>query len=204
MKTIKQKKLTGRPEIDKYLTASTGLREMVYIPKEMSPSMFDGYTEFISFLAYYVKPKLPAEQLYEILSANYEESEYLDIPTVALVLIEADIKLDYYINSEDIYKVCQIAQKGYGLDKLINHKHPKVRACVADQGYGLEILANDKNTEVRLTVVEKGYNPESFLNDTSKAVRDEAKRQIKKKYKKNNEVKNAFPIPRINAKSFGN
>ncbi len=36
MKTIKQKKLTGRPEIDKYLTAGTGLREMVYIPKEMS------------------------------------------------------------------------------------------------------------------------------------------------------------------------
>lgn len=204
MKTIKQKKMTGRPEIDKYLTAGTGLREMVYIPKEMSPSMFDGYSEFIAFLAYYIKPKLTGEQLYDILSTNYEESEYLDIPTVANVLIEANIKLDYYINSEDIYKVCSIAQKGYGLEKLINHTHPKVRACVANKGYGLDRLANDKNTEVRLAVVEQGYNPESFLNDTSKAVRDEAKRQIKKKYKKNNEVKNAFPIPRIDAKSFRN
>ena len=55
MKTIKQKKLTGRHEIDKYLTAGTGLREMVYIPKEMSPSRFDGYTEFISFLTHYVE-----------------------------------------------------------------------------------------------------------------------------------------------------
>ena len=61
MKTIKQKKLTGRPEIDKYLTACTGLREMVYIPKEMSPSRFDGYTEFISFLTHYVEPELPAD-----------------------------------------------------------------------------------------------------------------------------------------------
>lgn len=93
MKTIKQKKLTGRPEIDKYLTACTGLREMVYIPKEMSPSRFDGYTEFISFLTHYVEPELPAEQLYEILYANYEESEYLDISTVAHRLIDAGIKL---------------------------------------------------------------------------------------------------------------
>lgn len=159
MKTIKQKKLTGRPEIDKYLTAGTGLREMVYIPKEMSPSRFDGYSEFISYLAFYVEPKLPAEQLYEILSTHYDESEYLDTPTIARILIEADIKLDYYINSDDIYNVCKIARKGYGLDKLINHKHPKVRACVAEQGYGLEILANDKIQKFDSQLQRKDITP---------------------------------------------
>ena len=53
-----------------------------------------------------------------------------------------------------MYVKLEVANQGYGLDKLINDEDPNVRAAVAKQGYGLDILINDESWYVREIVLE--------------------------------------------------
>lgn len=82
-------------------------------------------------------------------------------------------KLDKVINNDEtdwhIYK--EIAEQGYGLNKLVYHKNDSVRLAVAKHGYGLNILANDKNQTIREEVAKQGYGLDILISDEDKYVR---------------------------------
>lgn len=52
-------------------------------------------------------------------------------------------EINKILNGE-LYERIQAAKDGIALDKLINDKHPFVRAEVANKGYGLDKLIDDE------------------------------------------------------------
>lgn len=79
------------------------------------------------------------------------------------------------------------ANKGYGLDILINDSDELVRVAVAHQGYGLKTLIHDKEAVVRAEVAYQGYNLDTLAKDKDEMVRaiaiekryDEAMQQLR-------------------------
>ena len=86
--------------------------------------------------------------------------------------------LDKLINDESWFARRNVARQGYGLDKLINDESSGVRAEVAYQGYGLDILVNDPEWAVRLAVAEQGYGLDKLINDQDRNVRANVKEYL--------------------------
>ena len=60
-----------------------------------------------------------------------------------------EINYEDFIGHHNYWVRRVVANKGIGLDILVNDRDPDVRRYVAKQGYGLDILANDVHWEVR-------------------------------------------------------
>ena len=84
----------------------------------------------------------------------------------------SNLKLDIQTKDEDYVVRRDLADQGYGLEKLINDDDFRVRLAVADQGYGLEQLVNDKSYNVRIAVAKQGYGLEKLVNDEEDYVRE--------------------------------
>lgn len=65
--------------------------------------------------------------------------------------------LDKMVDSDNDVDLIEIIKQHYGLDKLVHHKDPYIRAFVATQGYGLDILVDDPTNGVKAAVARQGY-----------------------------------------------
>ena len=95
-------------------------------------------------------------------------------------IAEQGYGLEKLINDEEDYVREAVAKQGYGLEKLVNDEDYFVRTAVAKQGYGLEQLINDENWCVRIAVAEQGYGLEKLINDDDFRVREVASNMIVK------------------------
>lgn len=171
MKEIKTiKPLTGNPKIDKYLLTSTPLRTLIDgIPLKWRLLWDTG---------------IEADKLYELMMSYYDEKEFIDDYTFASKLIDKELKLDYYLHSNDEGIRRNVAKKGYGLDILVNDPNTLVRITIAKNGWCLDQLKHDKSVDVRYQVVKQNYDLEYFLNDTSQRVAKEARKRLEKQKRK--------------------
>lgn len=171
MKEIKTiKPLTGNPKIDKHLLASTPLRTLIDgIPLKWRLLWDTG---------------IEADKLYELMMSYYDEKEFIDDYTFASKLIDKELKLDYYLHSNDEGIRRNVAKKGYGLDILVNDPNTLVRITIAKNGWCLDQLKHDKSVDVRYQVVKQNYDLEYFLNDTSQRVAKEARKRLEKQKRK--------------------
>ena len=171
MKEIKTiKPLTGNPKIDKHLLASTPLRTLIDgIPLKWRLLWDTG---------------IEADKLYELMMSYYDEKEFIDDYTFASKLIDKELKLDYYLHSNDEGIRRNVAKKGYGLDILVNDPNTLVRITIAKNGWCLDQLKHDKSVDVRYQVVKQNYDLEYFLNDTSQRIAKEARKRLEKQKRK--------------------
>lgn len=75
-----------------------------------------------------------------------------------------------YDDSEYVRR--EVAKHGYNLDILVNDYDYIVRKAVAEQGYGLDKLVYDKDYRVRLAVAKQNYELSILANDPEKEIRD--------------------------------
>lgn len=58
-----------------------------------------------------------------------------------------------------------VAERGFGLDILLEDTSPEVRRAVVKQGFRLDVLVNDEHYFVKSTVAEQGYGLDKLINE---------------------------------------
>ena len=89
------------------------------------------------------------------------------------------IDLNEWLHSTNWRERREVAEQGYGLDKLVNDENEYVRAAVAEQGYGLDKLINDESPKVREAVAWEGYGLDKLILDKDPEVFHAVEQSIK-------------------------
>ena len=107
----------------------------------------------------------------------YEENEIYIIPDCKFIPYGTDPKKDKIVKSNHWRDRLKMAEKGYGLNILVNDIKYKVRAAVARGGYGLNLLINDEDWKIRRVVADQGYGLPILINDKNWIIREAVARQ---------------------------
>lgn len=111
------------------------------------------------------KPGAPIP--YANLTANLRSLTDHPDPNIREYAAQKGYGLEKLVDDEVAYVRAAVAKRGYGLDKLVDDEAPEVRFVVAKQGYGLDKLARDKDPYVRglaLAIIEHRYRFPSLKN----------------------------------------
>ena len=72
---------------------------------------------------------------------------------------------------DDVLTREDAAERGWGLDILVNDEDPEIRMAVARNGYGLDKLVSDEDWRVRREVARNGYGLDKLALDENQQVR---------------------------------
>lgn len=149
----------------------------------------DGYYDFPTQVEYpgylaldYVMEKMNDDfvkyRMKEAEAHRYSDIASLEIPDdCKWVPFGTDPEMDKLATSSFSNDRMSAAEKGYGLDVLINDEDYWVRKAVVSTGFGRNVLANDSEEAVRGALAKQGYALDKFINDPSGYVRTFVARQ---------------------------
>lgn len=112
-------------------------------------------------------PQTSPEELLRLAQSNNKD----DREFAAVQAETGEDILSVLINDPEEQVRVAVAQRGFGLDRLMYDERVWVRVTVAEQGYGLEQLACDKDPYVRNAVARQGAMLHQLINDPDENVR---------------------------------